>query len=437
MVTKGEQGLSLGIYRISFGLLMCFSLIRFMYRGWIEDCYIDPPFHFTYQYFHWIKPLEEASGMYFLVSLGAFSALMVALGIAYRFFIILFFFLFSYLELISQSWYLNHYYFVSVVAFLLCWIPADHRFSIAARWRKQAPILISNLYSNVLKLQISLVYFFAGLAKINSDWLLKAQPLSIWLKTKVDTPLIGSLLAYDWAAYLFSYGGMFYDLLIPFFLWNRRSRPFALLAVLFFHIMTAVLFNIGLFPWIMIVGSLIFVTDEEWQKVLAFFKIYSKKGQEMVKRKTRKVPSYLMILFLLHFAVQILLPLRRFFYAENQLWTERHYRFGWNVMLIEKGGSALFKVKDQDSERRWTEYPSTHLTKVQEKQMSYQADMIWQYAQFLKQKYQEKGLVNFSIYVECWVAFNGRPSQLYLPTDLDLLTVSEDDIYNYVPPLKQ
>ncbi|MEM9919951.1 MAG: HTTM domain-containing protein [Bacteroidota bacterium] len=433
--TATEPGISLGIYRITFGLLMCFSLGRFMYKGWIESCYLETKFHFTYQYFHWVKPLESPVLMYGLVIVAMVSALFIALGIAYRFWIFTFFLLFTYLELIEKSWYLNHYYFVAIIAFLLCWMPADRRLSMSQLFKKTIPKHVPKLFSNILKLQISLVYFFAGLAKLNGDWLFQGMPLNIWLKAKVDIAWIGNYLAYDEMAYLFSYAGVLYDLSIPFLLWNRRSRPFALVAVVVFHCMTALLFNIGMFPWIMIVGSLIFVTDKEWQHL--FSRLKEKASPQYLPAPQQGVPHWLKALFVIHFAIQLILPNRHLLYSENQLWTERHYRFAWNVMLIEKTGHAIFKVKDHPSGKTWVVYPSTHLSTIQEKQMSFQADMIWQYAQFLKSEYQASGLIDFSVYVEDWVAFNGRPSQLYLPLDLDLLDTSEDSIYDFVTPLKQ
>ena len=42
-----------------------------------------------------------------------------------------------------------------------------------------------------IKLLLCIVYFYAGLAKLNSDWLFNAMPLNIWLPSKFDLPLIG------------------------------------------------------------------------------------------------------------------------------------------------------------------------------------------------------------------------------------------------------
>ena len=60
--------------------------------------------------------------------------------------------------------------------------------------------------------------FFAGLAKINADWLLEALPLRIWLAARSDLPVAGPLLSQVWVAYAFSWFGMAYDLGIVFFL---------------------------------------------------------------------------------------------------------------------------------------------------------------------------------------------------------------------------
>ena len=84
---------------------------------------------------------------------------------------------------------------------------------------------------------LTIVYLYAGLAKINSDWLLKAMPLKIWLPSKYDLPLIGeNLMQQDWFHHAMSWSGMFYDLLIPFLLFYKRTRIFAFILVVFFHV---------------------------------------------------------------------------------------------------------------------------------------------------------------------------------------------------------
>lgn len=409
-------------------------MFRFMYKGWIESCYTNPTFHFTYQFFDWVKPFDVTM-MYVLVTLCGLSALCIGLGLFYRITTVIFFFLFTYLELIEKSWYLNHYYFVSLVAFLLILVPANRNYSLDVKlFPKIKTAKIPVWMTLIFKLQLSVVYFFGGIAKLKPDWLFEAQPLKIWLKARTDLPFLGWLFEYDTTAYLFSWGGMFYDLTIPFLLFMRKTRPIAYILVVFFHVVTYALFNIGMFPWLMMFGSLIFVSADEWKTLLSFFNL---KLQEENTLKTIKTNRFMHLFLCLFFVFQLLYPLRYHLFTDTVLWTENGFRFAWHVMLMEKNGYTEYTVIDQDQNKRWIEYPKKYLSNVQEKQMSFQPDMIWQYAQFLKEKYHKKGFENVEIYVNSRVSLNGRPSQMYINPKTDLTKVkSIDAIYNELLPLK-
>lgn len=237
---------------------MMVGALRFMWSGWIERLYGEPVFFFKYYGFEWVR-VFDVPGMYLLYGLIAVSAGLVMLGLFYRVAIVIFFLSFTYAELADLTNYLNHYYLVCLLAFLMVFLPAHRRFSLDA-WRKPkwqlAHVPVWTI--NVLILQLSIVYFFAGYAKLNTDWLFRAMPLAVWLPSKADLPLIGSLFTISWMPFAFSWAGAFYDLTIPFWLMNRRTRPFAYAAVVVFHVLTRVLFNIGLFPFIMIFNTLIF-----------------------------------------------------------------------------------------------------------------------------------------------------------------------------------
>ena len=57
----------LALYRIGFGILIIFSLVRFASNGWIESLYIEPDFHFSYYGFSWVKPLGIYTYLIFLI----------------------------------------------------------------------------------------------------------------------------------------------------------------------------------------------------------------------------------------------------------------------------------------------------------------------------------------------------------------------------------
>lgn len=434
-LNKPTSILPLAIFRMAFGFLLCFSQLRFIWKGWVEASYTSPPFHFTYQFFDWIKPFGETT-MYIIVGACALSAFLIGIGFIYRIAAPFFFLSFTYLELIEKSWYLNHYYFVSLVAFLLIWIPANGNYSLDALISKKVRLSIVPAWTIIiLKLQLVTVYFFGGIAKIKPDWLFNAQPLKIWLKARTDIPLVGSLFEYDITPYLFSWSGMLYDLTIPFLLWTKKTRPWAYLFVVFFHIMTYVLFNIGMFPWLMIAGSLIFITADEWKNLSKKIHLNLKELSTTTRTfVTHKITIPLLCVF---FFFQLLFPLRHFILSDNVLWTENGLRFAWHVMIMEKNGFTEFTVVDNKNHKKFTIYPSQYLTVIQEKQMSFQPDMIWQFGQYLGQEYNPNGNKDLSVYVYSKVSLNGRGSQTYIDPNVDLLKIKDvDAIYNHVLNLK-
>lgn len=418
-LTRPVNILPLVVFRVGFGLMMFVSTVRFVANGWVSAFYIEPVFHFTYIGFDWVKPLP-AAGMYAVFAALAVLSLCIALGLCYHASMAAFFVLFTYVELLDKAFYLNHYYFISLLSFLLIFLPLHRKWSVDARLR---PALRTDTVPgwtvDAIRLQLGLVYFFAGVAKLNSDWLLRAMPLSIWLPAKAGLPIIGALFDYDWFAYVMSWAGAAYDLTIPFLLLWRRTRPFAYLAVLGFHVITGMLFNIGMFPWIMIVSSLIFLDERDYRALARRFAPALKLLDTHTQAVQSARPAVALIL-VPFFALQILFPLRYLLYPGDVLWTEEGFRFSWRVMLVEKAGAVTFFVSDPASNRRWTVSPGKYLTLQQEKQMSFQPDMIQQFAHFLDAEYRAQGYDDVEVRAEAYVSFNGRASWLLIDPSVDL-----------------
>ena len=269
-------------FRIIFGLMMCYSTLRFINKGWVTDLYVTPKFYFTYYGFDWVKPLNE-EGMYFLFYLMVALSIFIAFGLFYRFSAISFFIIFTYVELIDKTNYLNHYYFVSLISFLLVFLPANKYFSLDSYFKICKSHLQVPAWSiNSIKLQIIIVYVFAGIAKLNSHWLLDAQPLINWLKHQSDIPIIGGLLTYDFTAYLFSWGGALFDLFIIFFLIHKKTRIAAYGLIILFHVLTAIMFPIGVFPLVMIFSTLIFFSSHFHQSIVQLISKITLKSRSTV-----------------------------------------------------------------------------------------------------------------------------------------------------------
>jgi len=413
----------LASFRIIFGLLMLYSTLRFWFKGWIYDLYILPDFHFKYFGFEWVQPLP-GWGMYLVFGLMVLSAIAISLGLYYRLAALSFFILFTYVELIDVSNYLNHYYFVSLAALLMATLPAHRYYSLDVKFGRIKAFEKGNFWHvNAIRLLLAVVYFYAGLAKLNSDWLLDAMPLSLWLPANEHLPVIGPLFTYKATAYIFSWGGALYDLSIPFFLFFKKTRPYAYAAVIGFHLITWLLFPIGVFPWVMIFATLVFFSDDFHEKLLSFFKPIF--GTNRSADRALAIPGSLRYFLIFFFALQLLLPFRYLAYPGKLFWHEQGYRFSWRVMLMEKAGYVTYEVTDPDTGNSSLIQPAEYLSPWQEKQLSTQPDLILQFAHFLEDEFREEGLNDPEVRAQAYVTLNGKRSKLIINPAVDLTEVED------------
>ena len=383
------------VFRISFGLILFISTLRFILKGWVTDLYIKPTYFFTYYGFDWIIPFSN-NFIYVVFFLLLVCSLMITLGLFYRYSSLLFFILFTYIELIDKTNYLNHYYFISLISFLMIFLPANKFFSIdniVGISKKVTTIKAWQI--NIIKLQVGIVYLFAGIAKLNYHWLIEAQPLTNWLKHQSDFPIIGNLFLYDATAYLFSWAGAIFDLVIFFVLTNKKWRIYGYVIVVVFHILTSIMFPIGVFPLVMIVTTLIFFSDQFHQKILSFLgkkntSIHIENKEDNQENKVDKLIKAVLISF---FILQLLIPFRYLLYPGKLFWTEQGYRFSWRVMLIEKAGYAQFYIHEPKMDRKMLIETRNYLTPQQEKMMSTQPDMILQFAHYLSSEFKDSTIL--------------------------------------------
>ena len=404
---------------------MTLSMIRFVSKGWVEKLYLEPSFHFSFYGFEWVKPFGEMTYLLFLVC--CVSAFFVAIGYKYRLSIIIFFLSFTYIELMDKTTYLNHYYFISILSFLMIFLPANSHYSIDSKIKGYSFEKIPRWCTDCIKMLLFIVYFYSGLAKLNSDWLIEAQPLKIWLTSSYDLPIIGStLMQQNWVHYAMSWGGMFYDLFIAILLLYSRTRIFAFFLVIFFHVFTAILFPIGMFPYIMIVGSLIFFEPETHNKIIKKidgtlkFIGFRPKKTELLRVKSIK-NSIVLSIVTVFFVIQLCFPFRYFLYPGELFWNEQGYRFSWRVMLIEKKGITNLKVLNKENGKSFMVNNEEFLSEFQERQMSFQPDFILEYAHHVGEYYKKNGLNEIEIYADSYVTLNGRLSQRFINPKVNLL----------------
>ncbi len=424
---------SLAAFRVLFGALMFIAVMRFFVHGWIATYFLEPRNFFSYYGFDWVKPWPGV-GMYLHFALMALCAFGVMVGFHYRACVAGFGLLFAYAHLIDKTNYLNHYYLVVCLCGLMIWLPLNKTFSLDARQHNgNGPATVPAWMLWLLRGQVACVYIFGGIAKLKYDWLVDAQPLRMWLAANSEVPWLGALFTKAWFAHLFSFAGAGFDLLIvPALLW-LRTRWLAYIALVFFHLMTARLFQLGMFPWIMMTSSLLFLAPDWPRRVGAklpagWVAAWRREGPtrdqtlavQRVDANTQKRRRFALPLIGLYFGVQILMPLRHWLYPGNVCWTEQGFRFSWNVMLMEKNGSVDFFVTEPATGRKWEINNRDYLTPYQIKMMASQPDMILQFAHIIAADFRHRGISNPEVRVEAFAALNGRRNARLINRDVDL-----------------
>ena len=392
------SGGSLRMFRVALGLILCVSSVRFVLNGWVARFYVEPTFFFSYRGFGWVHPLSESGMTAAFLALAVLAAL-IAVPRTSRLASGLFFLGFSYVELIDATNYLNHYYLVSLLTFLLAVIPDGREIPRWGVW--------------ILRLQIGVVYTFAALAKATPDWLVHAQPLNLWMSARTETLFVGPMLDGWLAALAMSWAGFLSDLLAPWLLSWKRTRLPMYATVVVFHTLTAVFFTIGIFPILMVCGATLFFPPD-WPDAM-------RRGAKarLKTPKPRRALSPIAMTALVAFATwQTITPLRWVAYGGDVNWHEQGMRWAWKVMCREKNGSITYTVRTPEGRERLV-FPEDLLTAHQAREFSGQPDMIVQLGQHIG----ESAPGDVEVYVDALVSLNGRRAAPIIDPTADLMEI--------------
>ncbi|HKO96380.1 MAG TPA: HTTM domain-containing protein [Pyrinomonadaceae bacterium] len=423
-------------FRIAFGAIMLWEVYRFFTHGWISRYYIEPLVHFTYYGFSWVKPWP-GRGMYVHFFVLGVAAFCIIIGFCYRIAAAVFFVGFSYVFLLEQARYLNHFYLVCLIGFLLIFLPANRAVSVDALLRpkiRSDTVPAWTLW--LLRAQIGVAYFFGGIAKLNSDWLFGGEPMRIWLSPFTKLPLFGPIVQNEWVVYSFVYGGLLLDLfIVPLLLW-RKTRPFAFVAAIAFNLLNAIIFSIGIFPWFMLAASLVFFPPDLLRRFVRAIKSTGHASLDDAPETEELAPAVTEVdlplttaqrrtVFLLaaYLAIQIVMPLRHYAYPGNVSWTEEGHNFSWHMKLRTKGGNSIFSVVHPQSGQSWTIDPAQYLPPWQLIKMSTKPDLIVQFAHHLAEEKRRQGYDNVEVRAKVMASLNGRRQQLMIDPDVDLTKV--------------
>jgi hypothetical protein len=421
-VVQPVDGRSLAVARIVFGAIGVLSAARLVGRGWVTSLLVDPEVHLRYPGLAWI-PVPPPTAIWVLVAIVAASSIAVALGWHYRIAIAAFLVAFTWVELIESTMYLNHYWFMTLAGALMAVLPMSARWSLDAHRRGDRSVPLGAVW--LLRAQIAAVYLGAGIAKLHGDWLVHGLPLGLWLPARAHLPVVGPLLEHPGTAIAASWAGALFDCTVVGFLLWRRTRLVAWLVVVTFHLVTWLLFPvIGVFPWLMIGLSTVFF-DPDWPRaIIARFGAAPVGTSRLpdLHRPTatptkRRLLAAAVVVWIL---VQVALPLRHLAYPGDHRWTGEGYRFGWNVMLVEKAGAATFELTDPRTGERSRTAGDDLFTPAQLRVLTTDPELLRQAAHALAARTAASGRTRPEVRVDASVSLNGRPAARLVDPTVDL-----------------
>ncbi|GAA1925776.1 hypothetical protein GCM10009716_37510 [Streptomyces sodiiphilus] len=436
------------VFRMAFGVAMTVNAMLYL-PYLMRDHYLAASFHFGYPPFLFVRPLPDA-GMYAVYAMMGVLGLTIAAGLWYRWSCAAFFVLTTYVFLLDSSYYQNHEYLISLLSFLMIWLPLHRMWSLDARWRPAvASPTVPAWVMWLLRFQIGVPYFFGGVAKLNSDWL-RGEPLRMWLAERTHVQLIGPLFTHEPVVWFMTYGSLVFDLVVVGFLLHPRTRPYAFAVALCFHLLNARLFGLYVFPWLMIAATTVFFRPDWPLRAAARLRRLREratrgaaKGAEAGARGAPPVPAAggarpvlmapLTVAALGAWAaVQVVLPLRHFAVPSTVNWSEEGHRFAWHMMLRTKQGSAEFTLSD--GERAWRVDVSEYLTPEQQRLMAGHPERIALFARHLSQLHG-----GAEVRVATSVSLNGRaPAMLVDPfTDMASVPVPWRGAADWILPLEE
>ncbi len=412
------------VFRVFFGLLIMLEAWGAIATGWVRRIFVDPEFTFNFIGFDFLQTFPGTGPhMYgYFVVMGIFGA-MVMLGYRYRLAIIGYAIMWSVVYFMQKSAYNNHYYLLMLLLWIMALFPANTSFSLDA---KRNPEIRDQSMPRWVCLfiiaQLWIVYTYASVAKFYPDWLDGTAP-QLLMSGRKNTWLIGDLLQLSWVPWVVAYVGIIFDgLIIPALLW-KKTRKWAFIISIFFHLFNSVVFQIGIFPYMSLAFTVFFFPTEVIHRI---FLKQRKPFYEAIKEvRVPKLRTFGIVIIGIYILLQVALPSRHWFIKDHVLWAEEGHRLSWRMMLRTKSGTSHFTVLDKATNKRTTVRLNEYLSKKQMRNIRTKPDVIWQFAQRLKKEYAAKGQ-DISVFVNCRVQINGRKYRKLIDSKVDLTTVSWD-----------
>jgi hypothetical protein len=422
---KSAKGINL--FRIFFGVVLFAQTLWFIQSEFIQENFIDSKLRVPFTSL--LNPLPE-TGLKLLLLVMLASSVGIIISKFYKLSIVIFCLAFTYFWLLDKSYFNNHYYFISLMVFLMFFIKPTQESKSTLNINGSVPYW--QIF--ILKAQVFIVFFIAGLHKINYYWIVEFQPMKHILETKAQVSDL-SFLASNGMYAFFSWSGLLFDIGIGFLLWSRKTRKIGFVLFVCFNLLNFWLFynigEIGFFPFLLLACLPLFFFDEE-----AVVRKNKTENTSVNPDKKQKVVS---IFIASYFLIQIILPFRYLLYDDHVDWHGKGQRFAWRMKIMYKEVDMHFYLVEEGSKDKLEVNVGNFLNDKQYTNLMYYPDFMPLVACYIKAEGEKRGLKKPKVVADFKVGFMGHKKVPLVDPKLDLSSLNDASSkeMNWILPLEQ
>lgn len=415
------NSISIDLFRKIFAVLLILQVGEFYSADMIGKSFLLPKTNIPFEFSAWL-PVLHGKLIHIPFILQIISGVLLFSNKYSRVGALLYLLNFGYIFLLDLSYYNNHFYFILLLClFFIFYNP------VKIKNINYVPKILLYLF----QFQIVVVYFYGGIAKLNADWLFHQEPMREMLSLSNSHHWPESIV------YIYTYGGLLFDLMIGFFLLKSSTRKTAIIATILFHIFNHIMFSskgnasIGLFPFLMISTNLLFIDPEKVQSwFLTKFPAYFKKDA-VKKNSTTSVTTFtvqrkkiILISTFLFVLAQLLLPLRHFLIPGNVDWTGEGHYFSWRMKIRSKSPVNTIYVKSDASAPLQKVEPFTVLNTLQYQAVCNDPASMLFFVRYLKDMGKKMGMKAPEFYLSWKCSMNGHPATTVVDSTIEFSTLT-------------
>ncbi|CAG5867391.1 unnamed protein product [Menidia menidia] len=446
LLNRPTDPASLGIFRCLFGLLMAIDITQERGLSHLDYKYLDGAPVCRFPLFNFLQPLP-LDWMYLVYLVMFLGALGIMVGCFYRLSCLMFISTYWYIFFLDKTAWNNHSYLYGLIAFQLTLMDGNRYWSIDGLRRptiRNAHVPLWNY--TILRTQIFIVYFIAGIKKLDADWV-EGYSMSYlahhWLfdpfKAILPVELVSLLVVHG--------GGLALDLTAGYLLFFDATRPAAIFFVSYFHCMNSQLFSIGMFPYTMLATSPLFCYTD-WPRrffgsfpavlgpVLPLTSVQPQPSTSCVypdtcsadqqetppaaKTSKLRLKHKLGALFtILYITEQFFMPYSHFITKGYNNWTNGLYGYSWDMMVHSRSHQHV-KITYKDGKTGEIGYLNPGVF-TQSRRWKDHGDMLKQYATCLSDLLPRYNISEPEVYFDIWVSINERFQQRIFDPRVDIV----------------